>query len=394
MLLGIEASSAVSRRPTGVGNYTANLVAGLQRLGASGHDLRLLYFSNRYTSNGGNNGSQLTEDAIYPHDQLRSRSLWIQFGLARSIARTRPDLCHFPNHLAPILGDCHRPAVVTMHDMSVYRYPQYQPWKTVAVHRAIMPTVARRSHLILTPSESARRDVIYYLDVPEERVRVVYEGVGKHFQPHASSDNPTATAVRLHYNLRAPFILTVGTLEPRKNQAALIDAFGWLVQQERLPHHLVLVGAHGWKDGAIRSHARRSEVAGRIHFLGYVPAIDLPGLYRAAAAFAFPSFYEGFGLPVLEALACGVPSLISTDPALTEVAGEGTTVRAEPHSVQDIAGGLWTLLTNESLVSRLRARGLARAGEFSWDKCATETWQVYREALDEQPNAIRLCVAR
>jgi alpha-1,3-rhamnosyl/mannosyltransferase len=131
-------------------------------------------------------------------------------------------------------------------------------------------------------------------------------------------------------------------------------------------------------------------VADRIHFLGYVPAVDLPGLYRTAAAFAFPSHYEGFGLPVLEALACGVPTLISTDPALMEVAGEGTTAMAEAHSVQDIAAGLWTLLTDDPLVVQLRKRGLARASEFSWDKSAAETCQIYREVLDEQPIVSRM----
>jgi alpha-1,3-rhamnosyl/mannosyltransferase len=188
--------------------------------------------------------------------------------------------------------------------------------------------------------------------------------------------------------------LSVGTLEPRKNQARLIDAFSRLVQQERLPHHLAIVGAHGWKEGAIRSHARRSGVVDRIHFLGYVPAADLPGLYRAAAAFAFPSFYEGFGLPVLEALACGVPTLVSTDPALLEVAGAGTVVTADPHSTEDIAAGLWDLLTNEPLVAQLRKRGLIRAAEFSWDRSAAEACQIYRELLDEPPAATRMYATR
>jgi alpha-1,3-rhamnosyl/mannosyltransferase len=281
-----------------------------------------------------------------------------------------------------------------MHDMSVYRCPQHQPLKAVAVHRAIIPAVARRVSLIVTVSESARQDILHYLKVPPERVRVVYEGVGPQFRPQMQRDQPDPDAVRRRYGLHFPYILTVGTREPRKNHRRLIPAFSWLVEQEHLPHHLVIVGAGGWKGRSLQAEASKSPVASCIHYLGYVPAVDLPGLYHAAAAFAFPSLYEGFGLPVLEALACGVPTLISSDPALVEVAGEGTAIVVDPNSVQSIAEGLQRLLSDATLADSLRARGFARAREFSWDKCAADTYQLYREVLDGRPHVTREYVTR
>jgi alpha-1,3-rhamnosyl/mannosyltransferase len=260
----------------------------------------------------------------------------------------------------------------------------------------MIPMVARRAQLLMAVSESARQDILHYLKVPPDRVRVVYEGIGAQFRRaeavplvmangdcNGAVSLPDVAEVRARHALTFPYILTVGTLEPRKNHRRLIQAFTHLVQQERLPHHLVIAGTRGWKDRPLWIEARQSAMGDRIHFLGYVPAANLPGLYQGASAFAFPSLYEGFGLPVLEALACGVPTLISTDAALTEVAGHGTTVAAEAMSVEDIAAGLYRLLTDAALTVRLRERGFARARDFSWDRCAAETYRLYQEVYDE-----------
>jgi glycosyltransferase involved in cell wall biosynthesis len=381
MLVGIEASAALGTRRTGVGNYVAHVIAGLQRLSEAQDELRFVYFSNRCGEEPSDHDAPLPSARLYTQDRLPSRMLWLQFGLPRSVARTRPDIVHFPNHLGPVVRDLDTPFVVTIHDMSVYRFPHFHHWKTVSMHRLIIPALARRTCLILTVSESARHDIVHYLRVPPEKVRVVYEGVAPRFQPTAPADGPPATEVAERYGLSFPYVLTVGTLEPRKNHARLIDAFTSLVRQERIPHHLVIVGEQGWKTEHLRVQVEERGDADRIHFLGYVPTRDLPYLYRAASAFAFPSLYEGFGLPVLEALACGTPTLISNDPALTEVAGQGTVVVADPRSVQDIATGLYNLLSDEALSARLGQSGLERARGFSWDRCAAQTLDLYREAL-------------
>jgi glycosyltransferase involved in cell wall biosynthesis len=382
MKVGLEVSAAVSRQRSGVGNYVANMLVGLQGIAEANADLELIYFSNRDALP--ESEAVIPSPALYPQNRLPIRSLWIQWGLPRSIAQTEPDLCHFPNYLAPITRPLNKPFLVTMYDMTIYRYPQYQPLKTVAVHRAIVPTVARQANQIITISESARQDILHYLKVPAERVRVINGNIGPHFLAESAAivaGQPLSATLRPRYDLDFPYILMVGTLEPRKNHARLIEAFTTLVQQERLPHHLVLVGAHGWKEGPLAELVQKNPLKDRLHFLGYVPASDLPGLYRAAAAFAFPSIYEGFGLPVLEAMACGTPCLISTDPALLELAGL-TAVATDPFSTQAIAAGLYRLLTDTELVSDLRQRGLKRAAGFTWERCAAETYRLYQEVFE------------
>jgi glycosyltransferase involved in cell wall biosynthesis len=393
MKIGIEASAAVVSGRTGVGTYTANLMAGLERLNQITGQIELVHFSNRIDSPETRGPTAIASHNIHPHDQFPSRAIWMQSGLLRSISSTKPDICHFPNYLAPVAGWQQAPYVVTMHDMSVYRCPEHQPLKTVALHRAMIPAIARHAAMVLTVSESARLDILHYLKLAPEKVRVVYEGIGAQFRPQIQTGQPSVDEVTRRLGLDFPYVLTVGTLEPRKNHLRLIEAFTSMVMQERLPHHLVISGAHGWKDRPLELHAQNSALANRIHFLGYVPGADLPALYRGSSAFAFPSLYEGFGLPVLEALACGVPTLISTDPALTEVAGHGTTAVVQAQSVEDMASALYRLLVDVEYKQELRHRGYDRVKHFSWDKCAWETFQLYKEVLDESPAYSRLRTA-
>ena len=168
-------------------------------------------------------------------------------GLPRSIARTAPDVCHFPNHLAPIAGMGSTPYLLTIHDMSVYRCPQYHAQKTVAIHRAVMPIAARHAGIVVAVGEDARLKILHYLKLPADRVRVVYEGVGPGFQPEAPLREPRPSEFPERYALPDRYMLAVSTLEPRKNHLRLMEAFRWLVRQERIPHHLVIAGTHGGK---------------------------------------------------------------------------------------------------------------------------------------------------
>ncbi|HEX2909158.1 MAG TPA: glycosyltransferase family 1 protein [Chloroflexia bacterium] len=383
MVVGMDVSAVLTERCTGVGNYTANLLAGLRRFEKQG-DLELLYFSNRCDYQGtGAKISGLEPGMVYERDRLPLRTAWLQLGLPRSLARTRPDLCHFPNYLAPVLQEIETPYLVTMYDMALYRFPQYTPLKIALVHQAIMPVVARKAGLIITASESARQDILHYLKLPPRQVRLIYGGVNPIF--HTAPSSNEEAIIRQRYNLHFPYILMVGTLEPRKNHARLVQAYNQLIEQEHLPHHLVLVGPHGWKEGSLATEVARSKMQERIHFPGYVPTEDLAGLYRAAAAFAFPSLHEGFGLPILEAMACGTPTLISNDPALLEVSGSEAGVVVNPYSVDDMAGGLYRLLTDSALVERLRMRGPIHARQYTWEECARQTVELYEEMVSSRP---------
>lgn len=381
MRIGIEATAALETRRTGVGNYVAQLLTGLHALDSGGASLELTLFANREAQPG--TGTLASLPLPYRQDRLPIRTLWMQLGLPRSIARLRPDLCHFPNHLAPVLRQLDSPFVVTIHDMAVYRCPRYQPLKTSLIHRALIPAVVRRASLVLTVSESARQDILEHLRLPEERVRVVYEGVHAAF--HAAPSYSQVQGLRGRLGLQAPYILSVGTLEPRKNHLGLVEAYTRLVLQQRVPHHLVIAGGQGWRNRALLERLASCELRDRIHLLGYVDDADLPTLYQGAAAFAFPSWYEGFGLPVLEAFACGVPSLISHDPALREIAGPGNALVADPACPDEMAAALHRLLSDDPLRAMLRLRGLRRAREFSWERCAQQTLSVYREATALAP---------
>jgi len=381
--VAIDVSAAVGRERSGVGTYTAHLVAGLRALAASRDDLELAYLSNRFAVTPEENASTLPAEAIYPGDRYPTRLAWMQLGVPRSIRRIRPNVCHYPNHLGPVLRSPGIPSLVTMHDMSVFRCPEYHTRKTVFVHRSIMPALVRGACWMLAVSESARRDAIEWLKIPAERTRVVYSGVASTFSP-TSTPGDQLTLTR--HGLRAPYVLTVGTLEPRKNHARLVSAFLQVVLQERLPHQLVIVGSGGWKGRVCSADslptALTKDRTGRVKLLGYVPSSDLPALYRQADAFAFPSLYEGFGLPVLEALASGTPTLISRDPALTEVAGDGAGVRVDARCVDDLARGLLLVLGDDAVRAAARARGLERARAFSWETCARHTHEVYRDVAE------------
>lgn len=381
MHVAIDASAALAREPSGVGIYTSRLIAALRRLQRADRNLGLSFLSNCYAIPSGENTSGLVKGDVYPRDRLPTRLVWTQLGVPRSIRRERPDVCHFPNHLAPLMRTTQAPYVVTMHDMSVYRCPEYHTRKTVLVHRAIMPALVRRNCWVVTVSESARRDLVECLRVPEWRTRVVYSGVGEEFLPAAQ---PHDGEVLAKYGLTRPFVLTVGTLEPRKNHARLVLAFLDAITQHRLPHELVIVGSGGWAGRAPREPSLATSLTAdrgaRVRLLGYVPSADLPSLYRAATTFAFPSLYEGFGLPVMEALASGTPTLISRDPALVEVTGDAAGVAVDAKSVDDIADGLVRLLVDDDLRAAVRRRGLDRARLFRWDTCARRTLSIYREA--------------
>jgi alpha-1,3-rhamnosyl/mannosyltransferase len=376
VLVGIEASAALSAERGGVGNYAAHLIAGLRDLAQKTPALDLIFYSNRYQVRSEDNPAGLAPRDIYARHRLPTRIAWMQCGLPLSIKRTRPDVCHYPNHLGPVVFGAGVPHAVTMHDMSVFRCPEHHTRKTVAVHRAIMPALVRRNAWIVTDSESSRADATESLRVPAERVRVIHPGIGREFSPIVNEGD--AAALRRH-GVRYPYVLTVGTLEPRKNHARLIAAFDLAMRSDGLPHHLVIVGGRGWKHDALVESMRHSALADRIHVLGFVPTADLPALYRGADSFAFPSLYEGFGLPVLEALASGVTTLISRDPALMETAGKAAgVVRVDALDISDIARGIHSTLTNSGVRERARTTGPQRAAAFSWDRCAARALDLYR----------------
>ncbi len=300
------------------------------------------------------------------------RLVWTLRHLPRDLRRHPVDVYHgVTGFELPPRG---RAALVTtVHDLIPLRFPALVPRRHRWVVRCLLGPALRRAACVIAVSETTRREILDRFRLPPARVVVVPEAAGPGFAP----PGPAAlAAVRRRFRLEQPYVLSVGLLEPKKNLAALLAAVarlraagGWGRME------LVVVGAPGWGvDPA--AHARRLGVADLVRFLGPVPDAALPALYGGARAFAFPSLWEGFGLPVLEAMATGVPAVVSDRGALPEVTG-GAALLVEPTAAA-LADGLGRVLSDEALRERLRAAGLARAAEFSWERTARETLAVYR----------------
>lgn len=307
--------------------------------------------------------------------------LWHRLGLPLPLeAVTGPaDLVYSPDFLLPPTLPGRR-TLLTVHDLSFEIMPETLPEPLVAYLRRNVPRAVRRATHVLADSESTRQDLLRLWGVPEERVTVLYSGVEPRFQPIV---DPAAHArVRARYGLGPwPFLLAVGTVQPRKNYPRLIEAFAAVVREGTFPEgHLVLVGEKGWKAEGTFEAIRRSGMADRIHWLGFVADEDLPILYSMATAFAMVSRYEGFGLPALEAMACGTPVVVSRTSSLPEVVGEAG-VQVDPESVMDIAQGLRAVLADPARREALRRAGLERARRFTWEAAARRWGEIVERLL-------------
>ncbi len=239
--------------------------------------------------------------------------------------------------------------------------------------RSILPAVTRKAAAVITASHSAKEDILRMLRLPGGKVHVVHGAAAEEFHP--IRDSEALELIRRKYHLDRPFILAVSTLEPRKNLPRLVAAFCELRRRGRR-EQLVLAGQFGWRYGPLLKQIEASECRQAIRLLDYVPGHDLPAIYNLARAVAFPSLYEGFGLPIVEAMACGVPVLTSRLSAMAEVA-DNAAVLVDPLRTEEIVEGLNRLLTDDSLRENLSAAGLKRSLYFSWDKAAQETLNVY-----------------
>jgi glycosyltransferase involved in cell wall biosynthesis len=380
MLIGFEAS-ALRGPKSGVGYYTESMLAAIMQLEPQ-HNYVL--FSNREMES---DWKPLASESVHIGRGFPVRAVWMQAQLPGTLRRVKPDLCHFTNYLAPLSVPC--PYVVTMYDMSVFLTPRMHSFKKMVLDRTLIPHVARRAGAILTISQSARRDILKCLRVPREKVRVVMGAASPRFQPVSAIAQREEARARA--GLTDPYILYVGTIEPRKNLPRLVQAFAQL-KREGIPHKLAIVGQQGWQVEPLHREIARLGIAGDVVFSGYVPADDLPALYSAADAMAFPSLYEGFGLPVIEAMACGAPVVTSNSSSLTEVAGDAAML-IDPLSVESIAGGLRRVLCEPGVRDELARRGPERASYFTWEKTARATISVYESvaarAAADRPRAAR-----
>ncbi len=296
--------------------------------------------------------------------------------LPMRLLEDRPDLLHV-QYTAPLA--CAAPVVVTVHDVSFLEYPEYFPAGRAMQLRVTVRRTVRRAARVLTVSDFSKRSILRaYPELDERRVVVAPNAAGAEFRP-ISRQTATA-AVQKRFSIRGPFILCVGDLHPRKNQAGLIAAFSRLARAyPQLKHTLALAGKDTWYSERVREAARRSEAADRIQFLGFVSDAELLNLYNACEVFAFPSFYEGFGLPALEAMACGRAVACSSASAMPEVV-DSAAILFDPGSVDEMVRALADLLLDAELRGRMERLGAMRAAQFSWRNTAEKTLEIYHEA--------------
>ncbi len=310
-------------------------------------------------------------------DTLWRETIWTQYQLPRDARAAGAEVLHVPGVHAPFRPPC--PMVLTIYDLHCSQHPEdYNRWHG-ASHTYCQDRVVYRAARIIAISEHVRHAVLArYPDLDAQRVVAIPLGVNARFRTLAPE---ALAAVREKYELSRPFVLSVATLAPHKNLDRLVAAFAQIAGQ--VPHDLVLAGGGGWRYSLARA-SREAGLGARLRHVGFVPAADLPALYNAAAVFAFPSLYEGFGLPPLEAMACGTPVVTSNVTSLPEVVGDAA-LKVDPYSTAAIAQGLLDLIRTPALRADLVAQGRQRAAAFTWDRCATATWQVYQAAAAERP---------
>ena len=298
----------------------------------------------------------------------------------RSLIRAdRPDLIHV-QYTAPLFT--RTPVVVTVHDVSFLEYPEYfTAARCTQLRLTVAATVKRATH-ILTVSDFSRDAILRAYDIPPAKISVVPNAANPEFRVIGRERAQQVVRDRWHFD--APFILSVGDLQPRKNQIGLIAAFSKLLTDyPQLKHHLVLTGKETWFTPKVRNAARACGFASRIHFTGFVSDPDLLQLYNACECFVFPSFYEGFGLPILEAMACGRAVACSNTSAMPEVA-DGAGLFFDPRKTDEIALAIRDILLDGELRGRMERLGLQRAATFNWKKSARATLDVYEEVVNSR----------
>ncbi len=387
MRVGIDFTPAIQQQ-AGIGRYTRELVRALAQLDAR----------NQYVLFQASWGACVDVGGWPANFRVRSVPLtdrWLAIVWQRlrlpfpvELFTGAVDIFHSPDFVLPPVRRAR--TVLTVHDLSFLTRPETSdPGLRAYLTRAVPRAVARADH-ILADSRSTKEDLVTCLGASPEQITVVYPGVDPRFRP--LEDETVIADVCARYALRRPFILAVGTLQPRKNYPALIEAvmrlgegcaevFDELSMSQAGSRHaspsLVIAGGRGWLDQEIFETVERLRAGNRVRFLGFVWDEDLPALYNAAAILAMPSLYEGFGLPVLEAMACGTPVVTSNVSSLPEVAGDAALL-VSPRDVAGLTDALCRLLTDRDLRARLQQRGLARAQKFTWQKVAEAVLGIYQ----------------
>jgi glycosyltransferase involved in cell wall biosynthesis len=358
MRVAIDVQTTLGQ-PTGFGFYVSNLTVGLKKLTKEIDLVAIKPSSNN--------------DFSTPQ-----RLIWDQFTFPGMARKERVDIIHQPCFSAPIF---HKgPVVVTIHDIISILFPKNIPFASRMFYSKWMPLSYKKALQIITISHSTKKDIVKVLKIREDKITVIPLAVDPKFSSRVSAER--VEAVKKKYNLPKKYILHIGTLEPRKNLDFLIEVFSEVIKDENFgDFNLVITGKKGWYYEGLFEKVRQLDLEKRVIFTGYFEEGDKPALYRGAALFAFPSLYEGFGLPPLEAMASGVPVVSSDTSSMPEVVGEAG-ILIPPQDKSLWVRNIKKVLSQETLQDKMKAYNKLQVAKFSWDKTAKATVGVYRKALD------------
>ncbi len=376
MPIYLDVSSAVHAK-AGIGRYAESLARALTYLLPD----RLALFYNRERNTRPLPGLEgLPARTIRAGYKPWRMAVWLGQLLRIGFNRLIPgaELFHATEHLLPPFGSL--PTVLTVHDMIFKLFPEHQKRLNYWYLNATMPLYCRRAHAIITVSENSKRDIVAQYGVDADKVTVIYEAAAPDFRP---AEKAQVEQVRRRYGLPERYVIHVGTIEPRKNLKGLVEALQRL-REGGLVVPLVVVGARGWLYSDFFRRLGELEVRDSVLFPGYVPSEDLPALYSGATVAAMPSFYEGFGLPVLEAMASGTPVVSSDASCLPEFGGDAA-LYFDPFDVDAMAQVLGDVWKTPDLQAEMRTRGLRQAARFSWARAAESTLDVYRRVVGPLP---------
>ncbi len=368
MLIGIDASRAVSRQPTGTEHYSLHLIHALAQIATPQHTLRL-YLRDMPDAD------TLPRNESVEWRVLGPRRLWTHLGLAAELVRHPPDLLYVPAHVLPILTRV--PSVATVHDLGFSHYPEahttvsrwYLAWSTR--HNA-----RKAAHLIVDSAATAR-DLQHLLSVDPAKMTVAYPAGSGGIGP---ADEARVRAARERHGLAGPYLIAVGTLHPRKNLELLVDAFGDLCHSREAPAglRLVLAGKRGWMWEPLLARIEERGLTDRVVCTGYLEAAELSALLTGAVAMVMPSLYEGFGLPLLEAMACDLPVISSSASSLPEVGGDAV-MYVDPHDREGWRQAMGRVLADADLRRTLVEKGRLQLANFSWERCAATVLSVLED---------------
>jgi glycosyltransferase involved in cell wall biosynthesis len=373
--IAVDSWTLASRfRCQGTYVYTQNLLREFKTIARSGSGVRFSLFASHRNGNDAariapEENFELCLSSLLNHDRV-----WRLGGAGLSAARSHADVVFIPTAATLPVGAV--PAVCTIHDVTPLTMPSHSS-KVTVLQRFLLRSCARLSRAIITSSECSKKDIVTLLGVPEEKITVIHDACDHAVFNTAPVDRAALERLRWRLGISKPYLLHHGTIQPRKNLKRLIEAFRLMLARDgNLDLDLVLAGQMGWSCEEITNAAAAGNRGkGRVIFAGVLPDADLALLIKGASLEAVPSLYEGFSLPMVEAMACGVPTVASRTSCLPEISGDKLAY-FDPLSVEDMAACMQTVLLDSQLGQRLRQNGIERAREFSWERCARETLEV------------------